>query len=68
VVEKEDSDDGGGEDNNEFSVRTAGKVSSGVFEEDEVGRRSDEVRISVNSRLGEAISVVGKDFGYGIFP
>ena len=28
VVEKDDSDDGGGEDNNEFSVRTAGKVSS----------------------------------------
>jgi hypothetical protein len=45
VVEKEDSDDGGGEDNNEFLVRMAGKVSSGVFEEDEVGRRSDEVRI-----------------------
>jgi len=66
VVEKEDSDDGGGEDSKEFSVKTMGKVSPWAVEEDEVGRRSDEVRISVNSVFGEVISVIfflGKDSG-----
>src|SRR5271156_5126070 len=58
VVEKDDSDDGCGEDDREFSVKTIGNVSSWVFDEDEVGRRSDEVRTSVNSVFGVVISVV----------
>ena len=64
VVEKDGSDEGGGEDNKEFSTKTLGKVSSCALGEEgvsvrlligKVGRRLDEVKTSVNSVGGVVI-------------